>query len=313
MKIKPILNILLTFLTLLVTFASVGSLLGRFHWSGDTLALVVDYYFWLCVVLLVAFLLLRAWRAAAFVLLLLLLNGVHLINYSYIEDTASVNQPQERTLRLMVYNIYHLNHDLEAIVREVEKYDPDLLFIMEYSDAIQRQIESSFAAYPHRLIRTSRWTMGLALFSRIPFDDTEIHRFQNTRIPIYEAKMSVDGQPFTFVGGHPWAAQPQWAQLHRNQVADISKIAAKSSGPLIVAGDFNATQWSYSLEQLALAAKVRNIRRAFDLNKTFFPGASIGLSLDHVLISDEWTLLDYKHGERGGSDHLPIVVDLLLE
>ncbi len=125
--------------------------------------------------------------------------------------------------------------------------------------------------------------------------------------------MNVNGQPFTFVGGHPWAAQPQWAQLHRNQMADITKIAAQSSGPLIVAGDFNATQWSHTLEKLAQTANVRNIRRPFDLSKTFFPCAGIGLSLDHVLISDEWRLLDYEHGEAGGSDHVPIVADLLLE
>lgn len=313
MKIKPILNNLLNILTLLLTFASFASLLGRFHRGADTFALVVDYYFWLCLLLLVAFVLLRAWRWAALVGLLLLVNGVHLVNYSYIDEVAPASQGQERTLRLMVYNIYHLNDDLDAIVREVEEYDPDMLFIMEYSDAIQQKIESSFAAYPHQLIQTSRWTMGLALFSRIPFEDTRIHRFPATRIPIYQVEMNVNGQPFTFVGGHPWAAQPQWVRLHRYQMADITKIAAESSGRLIVAGDFNATQWSHTLEHLAQSANVRNIRRPFDLSKTFFPGASIGLSLDHVLISDEWQLLHYEHGERGGSDHVPIVVDLFLK
>jgi endonuclease/exonuclease/phosphatase (EEP) superfamily protein YafD len=183
---------------------------------------------------------------------------------------------------------------------------------MEYSEAIQGQIETAFAEYPYRLIQPSRMTMGLALFSRVPIQGSEIYRFQATRIPIYQVQMSLDGKPFTFIGGHPWPPQPQWGELHRNQMQEITRIAAQSQPPLIVAGDFNAVPWAYTVRQLAELTDTYHIQPGPDTARTWFPFPFFGLALDHVLVSGEWRVLNYRHGAQGGSDHLPIVVDVQL-
>ena len=308
-------RVLVSLTTIFGLLTAVG-LLKRFHWSGDLVALVIDYLFGALLLVLLGFLRTKRWRWAAVVAILLAMNGIELINYEAITEPVSAvsNSAQNGpTTRVMIYNTYHQNPDLDAVVAEVRKFDPDLFFLMEYSDAIQAQIESEFVDYPHQLIRTSRQTMGLALFSRLPFDETEIHRFAETRIPIFQAVVRVGDTPFTFVGGHSWPPQPRWGQLHRDQVASITRVASQSTHPLIVAGDFNASQWSYAVQDMGRQAGVANILRPFDLTKTSSPVPLIGLPIDHVLLSDEWVVTNIEYGDKGGSDHKPIVVDLRLE
>ncbi len=293
-----------------VGLATVGAWLGRLHWLGDILALVVDYSLAAALLLLLAFGWRRAWHWAGIAVMMVGLAGAQIASYPHVEPLAP--PAAERTVRLLVYNLYHLNPDLDAVVATVQRYDPDIVFLMEYSEAVQGQIEGAFADYPHRLIRPSRLTMGLALFSRLPIEAAEIHRAEETRIPIFEARLVAGGAPFTFVGGHPWPPQLQWGALHRSQMEAITRVAASAEPPLVVAGDFNAAPWSHTVRELAERGEVRLVRRGLDVSKSFHPLPGFGLPLDHVLVSDAWQVLALEYGPPGGSDHAPLVVDLHL-
>jgi endonuclease/exonuclease/phosphatase (EEP) superfamily protein YafD len=294
---------------LLIGMATLGARAGALHWVGDTLALVTDYLFWAALLLFLICLRHRAWRPALASALVLLLSAAQLLGHPRVVPVPAAEAPQ---LRLLVYNLYYRNDDLPTVLELVRHYDPDVVFLMEYSDAIQQQIETSFAAYPHRLIRTSRFTMGLALFSRLPIEAVQIHRTDETRIPVFEAQLQLGADSFSFVGGHPWPPQPRWGDLHRRQMQAIGGVAAGAPPPRIVAGDFNAAPWSYSLRQLAEQADVRLVRRHLDVSKTWQPLPGIGLPLDHVLVSEEWRVLSRQYGPAGGSDHRPLIFDLSL-
>ena len=287
-----------------------GAWLGRLHWLGDPLALVVDYYLGAALLLLLACGWRRAWRWAGIAALIVCLAGTQLVSHPRVEPVAP--PAAERTVRLLVYNLYHLNPDLDTVVATVRRYDPDIVFLMEYSDAVQQRIEPAFADYPHRMIRPSRFTMGLALFSRLPIEAAEVHRAQETRIPVFEVRLLADGETFTFVGGHPWPPQLRWGALHRSQMEALIQVAAAAEPPLLVAGDFNAAPWSHTVRDLAEQAEVRLVRRSFDLTKMFHPIPGFRLPLDHALVSQEWQVLGLEHGLRGGSDHVPLIIDLRL-
>lgn len=295
---------------LLTGLVVVGARLGGLHWFGDILALVVDYALLSALLLLLAFGWRRAWRWATIAALLVGLAGAQIASYPRVEPIAP--PAAKPSVRLLVYNIYHLNNDLDAVVATVRRYDPDIVFLMEYSDAVQGAIEGAFADYPHRLIRPSRFTMGLALFSRLPIESAEVHRAEETRIPVFEVQLLADGAPFTVVGGHPWAPQPQWGALHRLQMELITRVAEAAAPPLIVAGDFNAAPWSHTMRALAERADARPVARELGLTKTFRPVPGFGLPLDHVLVSAAWQVLALEYGPPGGSDHAPLIVDLRL-
>jgi endonuclease/exonuclease/phosphatase (EEP) superfamily protein YafD len=294
----------------MVGLTATGAWLGKLHWLGDTLALVVDYALGVALGLLLVFGWQRAWRWAGIAALIVGLAGVQVASSPRVAPGARPSA--EHSVRLLIYNLYHLNPDLDAVVATVQRYDPDIVFLMEYSDAVQGQIEGAFAAYPHRLIRPSRLTMGLALFSRLPIEGAEVHRAEETRIPIFEVRLRVGSERFTFVGGHPWPPQLQWGALHRSQMAAITRVAVAAEQPLVVAGDFNAAPWSHTVRELAAQAEVRLVRRGLDFTRSFQPFPGFGLPLDHVLVSQEWQVFALEYGPPGGSDHTPLIVDLSL-
>ncbi len=290
--------------------ASTGAWLGRWHWFGDILALGVAVYRLLALLLLLVFLYQRTWRRVAVACGILLLTSYQIMSYPHV---APEPQPAiERSLRLLVYNIYHQNEDLDAVVDLINQTNPDVIFFMEYSYAIQQHIEASFAAYPYRLIQPSRLTMGLALFSRVPIETAEVYRNEATRIPVYHVQMQLAGQSVSFVGGHPWPPWPQWGALHRSQMLEIIRVARNASPPLIVAGDFNAVPWAYTMRHLATSAEVRPIWHDSVLPGTWQLIPGVGLAIDHVLISTEWQVLAQQYGSPGDSDHVPLIVDLQL-
>lgn len=294
----------------IVAVAAAGAWLGGLHWLGDLLALVVDYYLIVALLLLIVFARRRAWPWVAVAALAAGLSGAQLVSYP--RQAPDPEPAAEGELRLLVYNLYHLNQELDALVALIEQYDPDVVFLMEYSDAVQATVEESFADYPYRLITPSRLTMGLALFSKLPLEAAEVHRAEATRIPVYDVSLLVEGRRVSFVGGHPWPPQPRWGALHRAQMEAIIAVAAEAEGPLIVAGDFNAAPWSHTLRRLGAEGEVVAIRQGFDLTKTWRPFPGFGLPVDFVLVSPEWRVLAKEYGPRGGSDHVPLIVDLAL-
>jgi endonuclease/exonuclease/phosphatase (EEP) superfamily protein YafD len=301
---------LCTWCLLVLGLLALGAQLGALHWLGDVLALVADYYLWLGLVLLLVCLRALAWRQVALAGAIVALCGVQLFSYARVVPQPPTEDAQ--ALRLLVYNLYYLNPDLPGVASEVKRHNPDVVFLMEYSYAVQQEIETAFADYPYRLIEPSRFTMGLALFSRLPIETATVHRFAETRIPIYELQLRHQGQLVTFVGGHPWPPQPQWGALHRNQMAEITRIAARAPQPLVVAGDFNAAPWSYMMRQLAAQAEVQHVALRWGLTKTWRPVPVVGLPMDHILVSRHWQVPAYRYGQPGGSDHLPLIVDLRL-
>lgn len=303
---KVLIKVLVVFASLLLLL-SIGAWLGFVHWVGDVVALFVPYLAGGTAVLLLTFIILRQRIGALLAGLALLLNLIPLIGYLPLGRTAAASQPAD--LRLMMYNIYYRNNDLDAVVAEVKAHDPDILFLMEYSFTIQAQIEAEFAGYPYRLIEPSRMTSGVALFSRVPLTASSVYRFERTRIPIIEATFDVAEESVTLVGGHPWPPLDRWANLHALQMADVQRVAEQVEGPLIVAGDFNAVPWSYALRQLQAAAGVQDTRRGLGGLTTWAGPPLVRLSLDHVFASEDLTVQNYAYGRPGGSDHLPIIVD----
>lgn len=307
---KLLTNVLVGFASLLLLL-SIVAWLGFVHWLADVVALFVPYLAGGTAVLLLITAILRHRTGAVLAGLGLLLNLVPLVGYLRLGGTAvAASQPAD--VRLMVYNIYYQNNDLAAVVAEVAAHEPDVVFLMEYSFAIQAQIEAEFADYPYRLIEPSRMTSGVALFSRVPLTASTVYRFDDTRIPIIEVTFDVAGQVVTLVGGHPWPPIDRWANLHALQVADVQRVAEQVAGPLIVAGDFNAAPWSFALRQLQKATGVQDTRRGLGGLTTWFGPPPVRLSLDHVFASDELAVQSYAYGQPGGSDHLPIIVDFLV-
>lgn len=285
---------------------------GWLYWLSDLLKLFLDYFVLFLLIAVGFSFWRRIWPMVALGLFFCLWGVILMFNFSSVPSSVDA----EPNLRLMVYNVHFENEDAAAVQAEISRQNPEILYLMEYpSDANPAMRLDLEAEYPYQLIEPSRFTMGVALFSKYPIVESKVHKFADTRIPIIEATVEIEGETVTFVGGHPWPPQPQWGQLHRNQLDEIVSVAAgvdQQETPLIVAGDFNTPPSAYMLRKLSHDAQVAQVRTRFDLGKTFNLFPFVGFPLDHVFVSDGVAVVAYQYGSAAGSDHLPIVVDLAL-
>jgi endonuclease/exonuclease/phosphatase (EEP) superfamily protein YafD len=83
---------------------------------------------------------------------------------------------------------------------------------------------------------------------------------------------------------------------------------------LILAGDFNVTGWSYWFQNMRDTMKLRDTRQGFGIQPSWPVQLPILLiPIDHVLVSEQFIVLNRRTGKNVGSDHYPVYVELAVE
>jgi endonuclease/exonuclease/phosphatase (EEP) superfamily protein YafD len=109
---------------------------------------------------------------------------------------------------------------------------------------------------------------------------------------------------------HPPAPDSPAARIVRDRyLRDLGGEIAQLRGPVIAAGDFNATPWSYPFQDFAAATRLH--AGAIHPSWPSLFGA-FGIPIDHVLASENVGIERSWVGPDLGSDHLPIMVQLRL-
>jgi endonuclease/exonuclease/phosphatase (EEP) superfamily protein YafD len=88
---------------------------------------------------------------------------------------------------------------------------------------------------------------------------------------------------------------------------------ARSDPPALVMGDLNATPWSRPFAELRAHGGLCDSRAGFGVQPSF-PSASAALRIpiDHLLASCSIGVRDRRIGPDVGSDHLPVILDLVV-
>lgn len=145
------------------------------------------------------------------------------------------------TIKVLSFNVLSNRQGKSAadfIIREA----PDIAVIME-APGIESFRDDIAKVLPYRLGCDTRQHCDIAVFSRTPFIDPQIHRlppFFRERLAV--AATVINGVPLTVVGIHlskPYFDEAAWTEL------DIARKAIDAiDGRVIVSGDFNAAAWS---------------------------------------------------------------------
>jgi endonuclease/exonuclease/phosphatase family metal-dependent hydrolase len=83
--------------------------------------------------------------------------------------------------------------------------------------------------------------------------------------------------------------------------------------PKICIGDLNSSPWSPYYQELQKQTQLLDVRTGFGLLPswpTFMGLKALMIPIDHCLVSSDFRILGVRTGERVGSDHLPLIVDL---
>lgn len=226
------------------------------------------------------------------------------------EQSATSAEP----VKLMLANVLASNGNAERFIELVKKEQPDVLLMQEATPAWLALLEQIDAAYPYKLSEPRDDPFGIALYSKFPLDSSAIIEAPPHGYPDLLARAIIGSARVTIISSHPSPPLGSANYGARNLGLDnAAKLAARSPAPLIVIGDLNTTMWAHHYRRFVQVSGLRNARRGFGIEPTwplFLLPAMI--PIDHCLVSDDITVTDFRTGPNIGSDHLPIIVELMV-
>src|SRR5690606_15531451 len=171
-----------------------------------------------------------------------------------------------------------------------------------------------FDLYPYRVQLPDARAFGIALLSRLPLRDVHPFRLESTHA--IDARIAAPAGELRLIGVHLRPPTTAGSAAERARQLDVlAAIAAEIDGPLAIAGDFNLTPYSPYFTDWLRATGVRDARAAGASGgftwPTFLP--ALGIPIDHCIVSPELGVAAFRRLPAFGSDHYPIVVELIME
>ena len=231
---------------------------------------------------------------------------------------ARPTAPASGTVTMMTHNLFGMNYEMEKVVAAIRGEDPDIIVLQEYFGEQATDLHPLLLAdYPFFVRCRGGKRANLGLYSRLPLTQVEDgacpnNAYGTTRTAHILAEFQTeDGKPFSVITTHmDW---PLPVARQREQLSALSAVVDKIEGPMILAGDFNSTPWSYALRDFVarngLARETVNLV-TYPLSWYYF-GAWRDTNpfqpLDHLKTRGGIVVHDLHAGRRTASDHLPVV------
>lgn len=224
-------------------------------------------------------------------------------------------------LRLVTHNLYVRNHRLDDLAAWLERQDADVIVFQEIREGTAAVIAGAKARYPHQFFGWPKYygerpelrdeLNGLAILSRYPLRDPFVFRQTRYAAPAAVADLVLPGgAQARVVVVHTSNPVRRSGLRSRNQLmANLAAELRGYDGPLIVAGDFNATPYTPAFGQFLNDAGLTTVRA--------YPGTypqiagDFGLPIDHVLVRGI-RIVDIEALDAFGSDHRPLRADLVV-
>ncbi len=292
-------------------------------WPGDSFYPVqlLNYFKpWLLITLIPALFL--AAIAGRFRLATALIIPTSLIAFSYAPlflprtNVVLAEEQYGQDLKVMSYNIWHINRDLPGAVELISQENPTLLLLQETSPDTARWIVDQWTELNpdqslHLIVDAS---MQQAIISQFPLTPSG-NAFNEGRVQ--KAIAHTPGGPMQVWNVH--ASQPVLWRTHLRQMKRLNNSIAATNGPLIVGGDFNTNDQSEVYRLINKHLQNAHWQAgwgfgfSFSANTLTVIRTPVPMSLvriDHIFYSDHF----FAHNARtlsasGGSDHFPIVAE----
>ena len=232
---------------------------------------------------------------------------------------------------LYTHNLFGLNRDADRVFAAIEAEAPDIIVLQEYFYDMRIALDPLLRdSYPFASICVGGRRENIAIYARIPFEAEQFGcaRGDDSRIARILARFTSEtGDQFSVLTTHlDWPVQisplrtapsisagidAAFARQH-GQFADLEAALTKIPGPLVVAGDFNATSWSYALSDLeAVGGLTRHTRSMLSYPTLLYirgwrPVIPF-LPLDQILSRGGVSFHAVGLTPAAGSDHLGVV------
>lgn len=223
-----------------------------------------------------------------------------------------------KRIRLISANVLMKNDDYTGCLSVIERYDPDILFLVEVDDQWKNNIDEKLAErFAYKVLVPLNNTYGMMLYSKFKLIDSTVQYMIEDDVPSIHTKVEFpDGDLIQFYGLHPKPPAPGENEESTPRDAELvmaGKMAQKMELPVIVAGDMNDVAWSHTTRLFMRLSGLLDPRMGRGFYNTFHAGRPLmRWPLDHFFFSHHFRIAKLDRLDNFHSDHYPILVDITL-
>lgn len=278
--------------------------LGALWIHFDVFANGTLHFIIIAVASLVGFFMPRARLLTAVVLTLAGILTISIWAHRTTTHAAILGEPaaNEIPLRLMQFNTWYENNDVEAIARSIEAQDADIVTVLEFGPKKRPLLDRLKARYPYQFTCLETDYCNLVMLSKFPFAAPPTAQVDWEGPAYMRAHFGPELGNLTIIGVHTLRFPHQRAQF--TQLTAMARLIESETRPLVVMGDFNATPFS---RQIRTFAQRTNLTRLTNVPSWPARLQLPQLAIDHIFASAGIRLLEQERiGDNAGSDHNPI-------
>ncbi|WP_447528573.1 endonuclease/exonuclease/phosphatase family protein [Vreelandella sp. TE19] len=230
-----------------------------------------------------------------------------------VEVNAADDPPEEQTVTLLVANVLTTNHNTRKLFQMIEAHQPDIVLTLESDQWWQVQLDTALdEQWPYSVKIPLDNLYGMHLYSRLELTDTEVKRLIQEDIPSIHTYVTLkNGAKIRFYAVHPRPPAPSESDKSLWRDAELLWVGEQiheNPEPTLVAGDLNDVAWSHTTRRFCRVGGMLDPRRGRGMFSTFHASYPfLRWPLDHIFVTEHFTLVGMRRLEAFGSDHFPIL------
>lgn len=268
------------------------------------------------------------WKTDGYELFFILLLGANtayltyqIFPFTFLAKKVLLNKTKTdkpNQISIISSNVFQDNKNTSGCLSVINRYDPDLVLLLETDQFWFKGTESLKEKYPHQVLVPLENTYGMLLYSKLEFINPEVRYLVDEEIPSIKTKVKLpSGQIIQLFCLHPTPPVPGenlYSTERDKELLLVAKEVKKNPAPSIVIGDLNDVAWSYSTTLFTKISGMLDPRIGRGFYNTFHAQHRfLRFPLDHVFCTTDFKLNKMKRLENFSSDHFPIFISLQYE
>lgn len=233
-------------------------------------------------------------------------------------EKRTKSSKSSESIKIISANVYQFNKDYASFINLITREKPDMILTMESNQSWEDALQVLKKDYPYFVEVGLENTYGIHLYSKFPFEKSEVLYFVADDIPSIEAVCKTpDGYKFLFFGVHPPPPSPTEEKTSKERDGELLSVAKKIREyhmPSIVVGDFNNVAWAKSSILFRKTSEMIDPRIGRGLISTFHAKYwLLRFPIDQMFHSSDIFVEEIKAKDNFGSDHLPLYVKFFID
>lgn len=221
-------------------------------------------------------------------------------------------------LRILASNVLQPNRNAKALIDLIRQHQPDIFVTLETNQWWQDQLDIFGSDYRYSMKCPLENLYGMHVYSKYPLEDCAIQFLVQEDIPSMHAMLVLPSQRrvrLHFLHPTPPSPTENDESTQRDvELLIVAKSVAELNTPVIVAGDLNDVAWSATTRLFRKISGLLDPRVGRGMFNTFHAHHwFMRWPLDHFFHSSHFTLSFLKRLPDIGSDHFPVLVELIYD